>query len=170
MSLFSTLSATVSALNATTQAINITGNNIANLNNPSYAKEQVVLASLGDVQTATGAESIGMTATVQQSRNSVLDAMVRQEGSLTSGYQSQQSLLNEAQASLGESITSSSSSSSSTTATTSGLGAAIDSFFTAVQNYATNPSDVGQAQSLVQTAGVLTDRFNSIDQNLALVQ
>ena len=51
MSLFSTLGSTVSAMNAQTQAINVTGNNIANLNNSDYANETVSFNDLGSVQT-----------------------------------------------------------------------------------------------------------------------
>jgi flagellar hook-associated protein 1 FlgK len=173
MSLFSTLGSTVSAMNAQTQAINVTGNNIANLNNSDYANETVSFNDLGSVQTPEGPESMGLDVTVQQDRNTVLDAMVRQEASLTSGFQSQQSLLNEAQASLGENITSSSTASTSgstSTVSDSGLSAAIDDFFNAVQNYATDPADAGQAQALVQQAGILTDRFNEVDTNLGQVQ
>ncbi|MGH7997055.1 MAG: flagellar hook-associated protein FlgK [Opitutaceae bacterium] len=171
MSLFSAISATTSGLAAETQAINVTGNNIANLNNPDYADEQVDISSLGTVQTSSGAVSMGVSASVSEDRNAVLDSMVRQEDSLTSGFTAQQSLLNEAQASLAENIASNSSSSSTdSTATESGLGAAIDDFFNSVESYASDPSDTGEGQALVQQAGVLTDRFNEIDQNLALVQ
>ena len=99
--------------------------------------------------------------------------MVRQEASLTSGLSSAQNLLQQAQASLGEDITNSSTSatSGSTSSTgTSGLSAALNDFFNAFQSYAANPTDSSEAQTLVQQAGVLTDRFQEIDQNLTQVQ
>jgi flagellar hook-associated protein 1 FlgK len=132
-----------------------------------------VIEDLGSVPTPNGAQSTGVTVAVTQSRDALLDQMVRQEASLTSGFTSQQSLLQDAQAALGENINSSASSSTSTstlTTTNSGLGAALDQFFNAFESLAANPSDVGQSQSLIQQAGVLTDRFQEIDQNLTQVQ
>jgi flagellar hook-associated protein 1 FlgK len=95
--------------------------------------------------------------------------MVRQEASLTSGFSAQQGLLQQAQASLGESVSASSTSGASTT-TVGGLSAAIDSFFNAVEGFAANPSDQTQSQAVVQQAAVLTDRFQQVDSNLAQVQ
>jgi flagellar hook-associated protein 1 FlgK len=96
--------------------------------------------------------------------------MVRQEASLTSGFTAQQGLLQQAQAALGENITSSSSASSASTATESGLSSSIDAFFNAFENLAANPTDEGAKETVVEQAGVLTDRFQEIDQNLAQVQ
>jgi flagellar hook-associated protein 1 FlgK len=167
--LFSTLSSTASALNAQTQAISVASNNIANLNNANYARETVSFSSLGEVQTANGIESTGTTVTVSQARSAVLDQMVRQESSLTAGFTAEQTVYQQAQAALGESITSSSTDSSSTTSD-SGLQAAISSFFNGVQNFASDPTDPSQREALIQQAGTLTDRFQAIDQNLAQVQ
>jgi len=168
--LFSILGSTASALNAQSEAISVTGNNISNVNNPDYSEETVDFQPLAAVETDDGLENTGLSVDVSQDRNSILDQMVRQEGSLTSGYTAQQTVLQQAQASLGENVTASSTSGSSATTSESGLSAAIDSFFNAVESYAANPSDATQSQSLVQQAGVLTDRFQQVDQNLAQVQ
>ena len=98
--------------------------------------------------------------------------MVQQEASLTSGFTAEQNVLQQAQAALGENITNSSTSdtSSSSTTTDSGLDSAINGFFSAVQNLAADPTDPGQREALLQQAGVLTDRFQQVDQNLAEVQ
>jgi len=172
--LFATIGSTAAALNAQSAAINVTGTNIANVNNPDYSREIVVIANTGEVQTTEGAESTGLSVSVQQERDSVLDAMVRQEASLTSGFTSQQSLLQAAQAALGENITDTSTSTTTTTTadttSDSGLSAAIDNFFNAFQSVAANPSNTGDAQALVQQAGVLTDRFQEVDQSLSQVQ
>jgi flagellar hook-associated protein 1 len=169
---FSALSATATALDAQTQAISVASNNIANINNPNYSRESVAYSSLGAVATSHGVQSVGLAVTVEQMRSSVLDQMVRQEASLTSGFSSQQDILQQAQAALGESLTNSSTSATanSSTTTDSGLESAINGFFGAVQSFASDPTDNGQRQALLQQAGVLTDRFQQIDQNLAQVQ
>jgi len=168
--LFSTISSASSALNAESQAINITSNNIANLNNPDYSREVVSFNDLGSVETPDGVESMGISTTVQQERNSVLDQMVQQQASITSGVQSEQNVLQQAQASLGENITSSSTSDSASTTSTSGLSVALNNFFSAFQGLAADPTDSGEAQTVVEQAGVLTDRFQEIDSNLSQVQ
>ena len=171
--LFSLLSSTSSALNAQSEAINVTGNNIANVNNPNYSRETVDFEPLTSVQTADGLQSTGMTVSVTQTRDSILDAMVRQEDSLTAGFNAQQNVLQQAQASLNESITNSSTSAATSgtdTTTVTGLSAAIDDFFNSFESLAASPSDPTQAASVVQQAGVLTDRFSQVDQNLAQVQ
>jgi flagellar hook-associated protein 1 FlgK len=168
--LFSTISSASSALNAESQAINITSNNIANLNNPNYSREVVSFNDLGSVNTPDGVESMGISTSVQQMRNSVLDQMVQQQASITSGVQSEQNVLQQAQASLGENITSSSTAASATSTSTSGLSVALNNFFGAFQGLAANPTDSGEAQTVVEQAGVLADRFQEIDSNLSQVQ
>jgi len=168
--LFSILGSTASALNAQSEAIAVTSNNISNVNNPDYSDETVDFQPLASVETDDGLESTGLSVSVTQQRDAILDQMVRQEGSLTSGYTAQQTVVQQAQASLGENITAGSTSGASDTTSESGLSAAIGSFFNAVESYAANPSDATQSQSVIQQAGVLTDRFQQVDQNLAQVQ
>ncbi|HVW19582.1 MAG TPA: flagellar hook-associated protein FlgK [Opitutaceae bacterium] len=168
--LFTTLRSSAASLNAQSQAIAIAGNNIANVNNPNYAEESANFLSLGMVQTASGAESLGMKVTLSSNRSTVLDGMVRQENSLTSGFTAQQDLFQQAQAALGENITSSSTGGTASTATDSGLGTALNAFFNAFSALAANPTDSGAKEALVQQAGVLTDRFQEVSQNLTQVQ
>lgn len=170
--LITLLGATSTALNADTAAINVTSNNIANVNNDDYSLETVSFQSLGMVETAEGPENVGVEATTQQQSSAVLNALVQLQDSLVSGYTARQSILQQAQAALGESVSSSSGSSSSSTSTTteSGLGAAVDDFFNAFESYAADPTDEGEQESLLQQATVLVDRFQSIDQNLSEVQ
>jgi flagellar hook-associated protein 1 len=168
--LLDSLSAASASLNAQSQAIAVVSNNIANVNNPDYSEETPTFNDLGMVQTAEGPESLGLTVSVSQQRSAVLDTMVQQEASLTAGFTAQQNVLQQAQAALGENITSSSSSSTASTTTESGLSASIDAFFNAFENLAANPTDEGAQETVVEQAGVLTDRFQEVDQNLAQVQ
>ena len=170
--LITLLNATTTSLNADTAAINVTSNNISNVNNPNYSEEVPVFSSLGMVDTSEGPENIGVSVSTQQQVSAVLNQMVQLEASLTNGYTAQQTVLQQAQAGLGESVSSSDGSSDSTTESTteSGLGVAIDDFFNAFESYAADPTDEAQQQTLLQQATVLTDRFQEIDQNLSEVQ
>jgi flagellar hook-associated protein 1 FlgK len=170
--LLSTLNSAAAALNAQTAAINVTSNNIANANNPYYSEESASLVDMGSVETADGPVSIGTSIDVTQARDALLDQMVQQQASLTSGFTAQQSILQDAQASLGEDLTDSAtgSTSTSTTTTESGLSSALNAFFNAFQSLAADPGDPAQVQSLLQQAGVLTDRFQQVDGALSQVQ
>jgi flagellar hook-associated protein 1 len=168
--LYSRLDAAVTALNAQSIAINTAGKNLANVNNPNYARERVVFGQLGTVQTASGPESMGLTALgVEQLRSALLDGQVRNENALSSYYQTLQNAYQQAQAGLGQTV-SSTDASGATATTDSGVGAALDGLFNAFQSFAANPTDSGQRQALLQSASILTDRLQSTDQNLAQVQ
>ena len=83
--LFSTLNASVKALNAESRAIEITGKNLANVNNTSYARQRVIFGDRGTVQTPQGAESLGLEALgIQQMRDALLDQQVVREISISS--------------------------------------------------------------------------------------
>jgi len=170
--LFSLLGSTAAALNAQSQAIAVAGSNIAHVNDPNYSRETVTYRDTAEVQTDAGLQSSGITVDVRQVRDAALDQMVRQEASLTSGFGAEQNVLSQAQASLGENITNSTSGTNSSTSgtTSSGLSSALSDFFNAFQAFATSPTDAGARQSLIQSAGVLTDRFQTVAANLAQTQ
>jgi flagellar hook-associated protein 1 FlgK len=166
--LYSSLDQSVSAMNAESVAINVTGNNLANVNNPNYAREVVDLGDLGTVSTPEGTESMGLTAmNVTEIRSAILDAQVRDSDSSTNYYNTLQSAYQQAQAALGQTVSSTTSESPSTN---TGLASAINGFFNAFQSYAADPTDTGQQQSVLESANILTSQLQSTDQNLAQVQ
>lgn len=168
--LFASLNSTVSALAAQSLAVDTAGKNLANVNNPNYARQSVAFGDLGTVQTPMGPESMGLQALgVTQLRNAVLDSQVRNENSQTAFYQTQQSAYQQAQAGLGQTV-SSTSASSATASSDGGIAAALDGFFNAFQSFASSPTDTSQRQALLGAAAVLTDRLNGADTNLVQVQ
>jgi flagellar hook-associated protein 1 FlgK len=169
--LLGTLGSAANALDVQSEAITVVSNNIANVNNPDYSEETTEISDRGMVETQDGPASMGVAATVSQDRSAVLDKMVQEQDSLVSSFTAQQAVLQQAQAALGENISSSSSTAgASTTINESGLSSSIDSFFNAFENLAANPTDAGAKQTVIAQAGVLTDRFQEVDQNLAQTQ
>ncbi|MDB6094007.1 MAG: flagellar hook-associated protein FlgK [Verrucomicrobia bacterium] len=169
--LFSSLSASVQALTAQSRALEISGKNLANVNNPDYARQRVQFGDLGTIETPTGPESMGIQALgIEQLRDSLLDQQVMREGSLSAYYQAQQSAYQRAQAGLGQNVGSTDATSGSSTTTDNGIGAALDDFFNAYQSLAASPTDTGQRQALLQKAQILSDRFKSTDERLGQVQ
>jgi flagellar hook-associated protein 1 FlgK len=168
--LFSTLNSTVMAINAQSRALEVTGKNLANVNNPAYSRQRVIFGDRGTVQTPQGAESLGIEALgVQQMRDQLLDLQVAREISLSGSYQAEQGGYQRAQAALGQSVDTTNTTSASG-ASDNGLGAAIDDFFNSFQSFAASPTDDGQRQALLQNAAILTDRFQLADQRLDQVQ
>jgi len=168
--LFASLTSSVQALTAQSRALEIAGKNLANVNNPGYARQRVRFGDLGTVQTAQGPESMGLQAlAVQQLRDALLDKQVLNEGSLSSYYQTLQGAYQRAQASLGQTVSSSAAAGSAST-TDSGIGAALDDVFNAFQSFAASPTDTGLRQALLQKTAILSDRMQLTDGRLEQVQ
>jgi flagellar hook-associated protein 1 FlgK len=169
--IYATLNQTVMALSAHSRAIEITGKNLANVNNPDYARQRVIYGDRGTVITPQGAESLGLEALgVQQIRDALLDQQVTREIALKAMFLGEQSGYQRAQAGLGQSINRASSVGGAGASETNGLAGAIDDFFNAFQSFAARPTDDGERQMLIQKAAILTDRFHLADTRLAQVQ
>lgn len=168
--LYATLNTTVKALSAHSRAIEISGKNLANVNNTGYARQRVVYGDRGTVVTPNGAESLGLEAlSVQQLRDTLLDRQVLREVSLSAAFTTEQAAYQRAQAALGQSIDRSADV-SGTGGSTSGIAAALDDFFSAFQSFAASPTDTGERQTLLQKTAILTDRVQLTDRRLAQVQ
>lgn len=170
--LFGSLSSSVMALNAHSRSVEIAGKNLANVSNPNYARQRVIYGDRGTVITPEGAESLGLEALgVQQLRDVLLDRQVVRETALSAYYQAQQNAYERAQAGLGQNVASAGSTAGATNSSTdTGIAAALDDFFNAFQGFASNPTDIGQRQSLLQTTSILTDRVQLADSRLTEVQ
>lgn len=169
--LYNTLSNSVKALSAHSRAIETAGRNLANVNNTSYARQRVIYGEGATVQTPDGTQSMGLEAlSIQQMRDGLLDRQVMREIALKSGFESEQTGYQRAQAALGQSIDLSATSGTTTDTSTGGLAASLDDFFNAFQSFATRPTDTGERQLLLQKAAILTDRFQLTDTRLGQVQ
>ncbi|MEO6006170.1 MAG: flagellar hook-associated protein FlgK [Opitutus sp.] len=167
--LYASLNSAVSALTAHSRAVEVAGKNLANVNNPNYARQRVIYGDRGTVVTPEGAQSLGLEALgVEQLRDALLDRQVVRESARTAYYQMQQNGYQRAQAALGQDVASAGSTSS--TSTDTGIAAALDGMFNAFHSFAANPTDTGQRQTLLQSAGILTDRIQLADSRLAQVQ
>jgi len=164
--LYASLNNTVKAHSAHSRAIEIAGKNLANVNNPAYARQRVVYGDRGTVQTPQGAESLGLEArSIMQLRDKLLDKQLMREIALKSSFDAEQQGYQRAQAALGQNIDR-----TDTSNTGGGVAAALDDFFNAFQSLAARPTDAGERQVLLQKAAILSDRFRQTDNRLAQVQ
>ena len=168
--LFASLNSSVSALSAQSRAVEISGKNLANVNNPNYARQRVIIGSLGTIETPQGPESMGVAALgVEQMRDSLLDQQVMREVALSASYTAEQQGYQRAQAGLGQSISGTQSAGGSSSTSDNGIAASVDDFFNAFQSLAANPTDPGQRQTLLANTSILTDRLQLADQRLSQV-
>ncbi|MBI2814298.1 MAG: flagellar hook-associated protein FlgK [Opitutae bacterium] len=168
--LFSSLNAAANALGVQSRAVETAGKNLANVNNPAYARQRVHLGSLGTIQTPQGPESMGVTVLgLEQMRDALLDKQVLREISLSAGYAAEQQGYQRASAGLGQGIDGTQNAGGASSTSANGVAAALDDFFNAFQSLASNPTDAGQRQTLLQSASILTDRLRLADRRLTQV-
>src|SRR5882724_2891616 len=170
--LFGSLANSVKALTAQSRGVETAGKNLANVNNPNYARQRVEFGDRGTIQTELGAQSMGIEAKqIEQLRDVLLDRQVVREVSVSSSYSTQQAAYQNAQAGLGQTIDQTGETSSvGTSGSSTGIGGSLNDFFAAFQSFAANPTDTGGRQTLLEKAGILTDQFQSVDKRLAQVQ
>jgi len=151
------------------EEMTISGQNVANVNNTSYADEQLVVSDSTPLDTSIGDEGTGVQATgISDSRNPLLDSQIQAEGSVTGSLTAQQTNLQNAESYLDEQI--SSTSSSSTPESTTGLAADLSNLFASFQSLSTDPSDLSSRQTAVQSAQEVTAQFNQVSSQLSTVQ
>lgn len=149
--------------------VTVAGKNLANANNPAYARQRVDLSAVGP----GGTLNMGVVATgTQQIRSQFLDTQVMNEASQTGFLQAQSDNLTQAQTDLNEQIDSSSSATSITGTGngSTGISAALNDFFSAFSNLSANPTDAGAKQVLLEKAGFLASQFNVTDSRLQTLQ
>ncbi len=161
------------SLTAQQAGVQVAGRNLANVNNPEYARQRVILGDrvvvagrLGPV--GTGVEVLG----IKQIRDQFLDIAVTRETSQSASLKAQQGAMERAQANLGEQIDRSADSAfiGDATQSTNGISAALNGFFNAFDNLAANPTDAGAKQVLLQKADILASKFNGTDDRLKALQ
>lgn len=171
--LFGNLVQASKALMANQVAIQVTGRNVANVNNPEYARQRVKFGDRYETITPHGPEGSGVEALqIQQLRDAFLDAQVVRQISDTSFLNAQRTVLSNLELVLGDKLDSASSAATvtDTTNSTTGIGAALDDFFSAFANLAANPADIPSRSAALAAANALADRLNLADERVAGAQ
>lgn len=161
------------ALAAHQTGVQVAGRNIANVNTPGFSRQRVILGERVIPTDALGATGSGVEALgVKQIRDALLDLQVVRESSQSEFLSAQQNAFAKAESALGEQIDRSSDSAfiGDVSGSKNGLASAMNDFFNAFDNLASNPTDAGAKQVLLQKADALVSRFNTVDQRLAGVQ
>ena len=139
----------MSGLNASQGALATVGNNIANANTSGYSRQQIVQGSAASQQVGGVFIGTGTTlADVRRVYNAYLDAQLQTTTSLNGDTQAYLDQIGSIDKLLSDKST--------------GVSAALSSFFSSLQTAAGAPGDVSARQLLLTSAQGLSNRFNSI--------
>ena len=146
------------ALFAAQQAISVTGHNIANVNTPGYSRQHVTLAenipengSPGQIGTGVHAESI------RRSFDSFIEDQLLASRERLGEFTASNDALSRLEPLFGD-------------ASNQGIGAGLNEFFGALQDVATNPSDLSARTVFLSKATALAGRFNQSAATLTAAQ
>jgi flagellar hook-associated protein 1 len=168
LGLFGTLNLGTHALQAQRTGVEVAGQNLANVNNPAYARQRVQFQTSYALPTAIGPQGSGVeVAEIRQLRDALVDGQIVSEESVGGYWEAQQRALQNAQAGLGEYLNSADgTSATSGTGSASGLADELTGLFNAFQSVATAPTSLADRQALVAQGQAVAVRFNQSAQHL----
>ena len=156
------------ALSAHSRAVETTGRNIANVNDPEYARQRVILGDFGSIKTTLGAQSMGLQALrIEHLRSVFLDRQVMRETIASGSLEAQNQINQWLETALGEQINRLNDSpqldgGNNDNTSPSGLSKSINDFFNSFQQLAASPDEPGSRLLVIQGAEVLVDNFHTL--------
>jgi flagellar hook-associated protein 1 FlgK len=165
LGLFGTMNLAARSLATQQEGTAVAGQNMANVNNPAYARQRLVVQTSTPLETPAGQEGTGAdVVSIAQVRDGLLDNQIQSENSATGSYTSQQSALQNAEGYLGEQITNTS---GAAAASTNGLAARLSNLFNSFSSLTTS---AGNPATTVQSAQEVATQFNQVSASLSQVR
>ena len=164
------------SLNLHGRAVETAGHNLANQNDPAFARQRLAPKEASTLYTSFGLQPGGVTSWGREhARSFILDKQVMQGQSEVAYAEAQRDIRENLQIALGEEIDRKSSTASLDTIPDSdtvegSLSKAIDDFFNAFQELSASPDDPAAKEVLFQEADILTTRFNIVDKRVEQVR
>ena len=172
--LISSLHNSSAALRVHSKGLEVTGKNLANVNNRGYSKERVEIGDRGQINTGVATESMGVEAMgLRQNRDALLDKSVMRELTATADLEAAKKVLTSAETALGQFLDRTKDSTSiqnAMGASGGAIGDALTDFFNAWESVSVKPQDVGEKQLLLEKAKILAEKLNQTDKRLSQVQ
>jgi len=173
--ILSSLSSSAKALNTYSRAVQVAGNNIANIDTPGYARQKIITGpaqyyDAGDSVRNTGVEVLS----VEQVRDTVLDAQIMIEQRNKGSLERQHDLLQLMENTLGDSIGRASQLNSLDSSLDENIGNGlvkqVQDFFSGWSEMAASP-ELETSRAVVYERGVtLVQSFQVVDQRLDAIQ
>lgn len=143
-----------SGLTASRTQLTTTGHNIANVDTPGYSRQIVTKIAESTRVANTGYVGSGTSAvSVRRAYSEYLTTQVRTNTTKNSHAVAFQSQVETLDSLLADSTT--------------GIGSALDSFFTSLQTASTDPANTTTRQLVLSDAGALAQRFNSLNATIS---
>lgn len=160
LGLFGTLNLGARSLQIQRQGVEVAGHNLANVNNPAYARQRINIQTSLAIPSALGSQGTGADViSIQQLRSSLLDAQIQTEGSVSGFLEAKQKALQNGQAVLGEQI-------DQQGGGEHGIAAGLSTLFSAFQSLSTNSTSLSERQNVVMQGQNLASQLRQIDGRL----
>lgn len=167
--LYSTLQLGQRAVQTQRQGIELAGHNIANVDNPAFARQRIDVSTGPTVVNPNGIQSSGVTTEqISSIRNEILDTSIQQENSLTSYLEKKNEILDQAQAKLGPTFLAQPGGLAGEEV--SGLLSHLDGLFGQFQELANAPTSRTHRVALLEQAETLVQDFHRVDRALTEIQ
>ncbi len=159
------------ALQAQRQGVEVTGQNLANVNNPAYARQRLIMRASSSQSGSMGSQGTGVQAvSIQQLRDTLNDRQIRSETSVSGFLSRQQSALQNGQALLGETLQQDPQTGTITGVATSGSNgilSQVNNLFNSFQSLSTSPASQTARQSVLNASQELAARLRSASGRLS---
>jgi flagellar hook-associated protein 1 FlgK len=137
------------------QALSVTGQNISNVNTPGHSRQEIILSETQPQNSRPGQVGTGVEAEqIRRSVDTFVEQQLQNSHERLGQFGATRSALNQIEPFFADS-------------NDLGVGAAMNEFFSAWQDVATNPTDLTARTVLLAKAAVLTGRFNQAAVQLA---
>lgn len=172
LGLFGTLNLGARSLATQRQGVEVAGHNLANVNNPAYARQRLNITTATAIDTGLGPQGTGAdSVAIVRLRSELLDRQITGETSVRGALEARQTALQYAQAGFGQQVDRLASGAEGTAAA-QGIGGShslsdsLTEMFNAFQSLSTNASSPAERQVVLQKAADLAAEFNGIDRRL----
>jgi len=164
--LFGTLDMGNRALQAQMKGLEITGHNLANVNNPGYARQRLEVASVYQTNPTQHSQGSGIHITgINQVRDHLLDAQIYSEKSVTGFLQAKKEGLDYLEAGLGNLFDLIGEGSASANGA-SGLNKLLGELTQNLHEVANNPASRSARQAFLDSADALAKQLRGLDTQL----
>lgn len=147
----------ISGLNAAQLGLTTTSHNIANASVAGYTRQSIVQTTQQPLLTGAGFVGQGTSvSTIKRNYDQYLTAQILDASTNVSSMDAYSTQIQQLDNLLADS--------------NAGLSPALSSFFSSIQDLATNPSSTPARQSVLSSAQALVSRFHSLDQRISEVR
>ncbi len=144
----------------------VSGNNLANASNPIYARQRIKIDSAVTIPTEKGPQGSGAAvARIEQIRDSVLDASIVYENSITGYHEGKQLYLRRAETALGQTIDNQSIDAGGAYGTY-GLSEGMTELFNSFQSLSVSPTSIPERQTVISSAKKIASKLRTVDERL----